>query len=149
MEYIRTPHALAIAFANAGATGLKGAFTHRFRAERPELVVRVGKQYFGDRQIPDLGNVIIAQLRIDHPTFFDDDLLRQRSAERLSHTAFHLPAQLCRVHDGAGIGGLNRLQDLHPAGVRVDGNAKTVNVERDRARCPVVATVSGERATFE
>lgn len=107
------------------------------------------QKYLRDREISQLRNVIVAQLRIHHAPVLYDDFLEQCRAECLSHTTFHLTTQLRRVQHGTGVSGLDRLQNDHPARCGIHRDPKSVDVERHRPRRAVVVPVRRERSAVE
>ena len=78
------------------------------------------------------------------PSVADHHLLVQRAADGLGHAALDLAAALFGVHHGAGVGGLDRLQDADLAGPDVDGDPERLHVERQRAQFAELAAVGGQ-----
>lgn len=74
-------------------------------------------------------------------------LLLQGASDGLGHATFHLASALLGVHHGAGVGGLDRLQDADLAGPDVDSDPERLHVERERAQFAELAAVGGQPGT--
>ncbi len=79
--------------------------------------------------------MVVAEFRVDDAAIrIDHHLLVERSTERLRHTAFDLAAALHGVGDDAGVRRVDTPENFELAGALVHRNAKTLDVETDRAR---------------
>ncbi len=130
VSYGRTPDRPADGVPQSRSDRVVRAFAHRFRPEGSEIVAGVGEVHLGGGDVGHLWNPVGAEHRIDDGAVRSDHhLLVQGAADGLGHTAFHLAAALFGVQYGAGIGGLDGLQDADLAGPDVDGDPERLHVE--------------------
>src|ERR1700676_3687987 len=93
--------------------------------------------------------MVVAECRIDDAAaVVDDHLFVQRRAERLRDAALDLAAKLHWIGDAPGVGGLYAFQNPDLAGSLVHGDAKSLDVEGDRARRSGRCAVRAERSSL-
>ncbi len=108
----RVPVARRMALARAAATGLYGALAHRFGAEGAQGVRGLGEENLGAGDVGKGRDVVVAERRGgDLSGAVDVDMLIERAADGLGDAALDLTSALQRVHDRAGVGGMDAAEN--------------------------------------